>query len=181
MSKEKELHDINEYRISSLQSLLSEKSTLASTLSQKFTSLKSDFNFNMKLIEDRDRELDRYEGMIQQLQGKVEELGTEVERKNVEVAERVSEGKAEVARGAEQDQFWKKKVAEGREEVDRLRWEGEEGRRRGAEEVESMRRETQRLLREREEDMELMRREVTATFDEVMRGREAEGRRREVR
>ena len=130
MTKERELHDINEYRMNTLQSLLNEKEGIAQNLQQKFTQLKSDFNFNMKLIEDRDRELDRYEGVIKQLQEKIVELGEDLGRKDGELVERVSENKAEVARSQEQDNFWKGKVKESRDEVDRLRWEGEESRRR---------------------------------------------------
>jgi len=177
--KERELHDINSYRLNTLQSLLSEKEEVALNMQSKFEKLKNDFLFNVKLIEERDRELDRYETVIRQLQEKIEEFASEIQRKDTELADRISENKTEVARGQEQDNFWKLKVKEGREEIDRLRWESEEMRRRGGEEIESMRRETQRLLRERDEDMELQRREVTATFDEVMRSREGEGRRRE--
>ena len=57
LQKEKELHDINEYRIHTLESLLSEKEREVGEGKQRLSKLKEDFTYNLKLLEERDAEL----------------------------------------------------------------------------------------------------------------------------
>lgn len=57
IQKEKELHDINEYRLQTLETLLSEKEREIADGKQRLTKLKDDFTYNLKLLEERDSEL----------------------------------------------------------------------------------------------------------------------------
>lgn len=85
LTKEKELHDINEYRIETLEQvsvldsalaclgclmlmvlshsyhlqMLRERDRLLDELTGKMRKLKEDFQYNLSLIEERDNELDR--------------------------------------------------------------------------------------------------------------------------
>ena len=52
--KEKELHDINEYRIATLESLVQERDRDLTEHKAKLGKLKEDFTYNLKLLEERD-------------------------------------------------------------------------------------------------------------------------------
>ena len=62
--KEKELQDMNEYRIRALEGAIAERDRQVMELRENFKKLKVDFQYNLKLIEDRDAELERYEKMV---------------------------------------------------------------------------------------------------------------------
>ena len=59
--KERELHDINEYRLKSMEEAVRTREASEKAIRIKFKKLKDDFVFNLRLIEERDRELDKYE------------------------------------------------------------------------------------------------------------------------
>ena len=65
-SKEKELRDINEYRIASLQRSVEDKEAAAASARAKLSKLKEDFQYNLKLLEERDAELERYDATLAQ-------------------------------------------------------------------------------------------------------------------
>ena len=67
LQKEKELHDINEYRIHTLETLLQEKERELAEHKQQKAKLKEDFNYNLKLLEERDGELERYDSSFSSL------------------------------------------------------------------------------------------------------------------
>ena len=68
MSKEKELHDINHFRIHTLESLLKDRDRALSETQEKIQRLKTDFQYNLHLIEERDAELDRADAAVATLQ-----------------------------------------------------------------------------------------------------------------
>ena len=57
----KELHDISDYRLRTLEKAVSDKESDLSLERSRFAKLKEDFQYNLKLIEDRDSELARYD------------------------------------------------------------------------------------------------------------------------
>lgn len=60
--KEKEWKSATALQISSLQSALKQKQTEYQQLNEMFLKLKADFKYNLKLLQDRDRELKQYDG-----------------------------------------------------------------------------------------------------------------------
>ena len=59
--KEKEWRQIQEQRIEVLESNLRQKTLDLSEEKQKFNQLKEDFKYNLKLLEERDAELEKHE------------------------------------------------------------------------------------------------------------------------
>jgi hypothetical protein len=49
LEKERELHDINEYRIRTLEALLRDKETAAGAAKQQLAKLQEDFKYNLKV------------------------------------------------------------------------------------------------------------------------------------
>nr|CAB3228607.1 coiled-coil domain-containing protein 57-like [Phallusia mammillata] len=63
--KENEWRSISKLRITTLQKELSEKSQLFNELNDKFLKLKEDFKYNLKLLQERDEELNNLDGIRQ--------------------------------------------------------------------------------------------------------------------
>ena len=61
--KERELHDINEYRLHTLESLVAEREREAGVAKESLAKLKEDFAYNLRLLEERDAELERCAAM----------------------------------------------------------------------------------------------------------------------
>ena len=67
--KERELSEINAFRISTLESVLETKQAELDESSAALSKLKDDFKYNLKLLEDRDAELSRYDKAFLKLKG----------------------------------------------------------------------------------------------------------------
>lgn len=52
-----ELHDINEFRLQTLESLMAEKEKELTDAKARTTKLKEDFSYNLRLLEERDAEV----------------------------------------------------------------------------------------------------------------------------
>ncbi|GMH51103.1 hypothetical protein TrRE_jg12734 [Triparma retinervis] len=179
IEKEEELQSLTNYRLDSLQSLLSQKTSHLTSVMSQFNKLREDFEYNVKVVEGRDRELKRYEDYVGALERKVEEAAEEVRRLEVLRGEDLDRARKETLGVKEEVDFWRSKFDSMVKESDEARFKFERERDSMLRDMEEARREQQRTAREREEDMEAQRREVTGTFDEVLRVREMEGRRRE--
>ena len=85
--KERELHDINEYRLKSLEEAIRVREETETSLRGKFKKLKDDFVFNLRLIEERDRELDKYETTCDKLKTYVREREKDIANMKIEMNE----------------------------------------------------------------------------------------------
>jgi hypothetical protein len=59
--KEREWKTIQEKRIEALEASLKDKNVELDEQKKKFQELKEDFRYNIKLLEERDKELEKYE------------------------------------------------------------------------------------------------------------------------
>ena len=65
--KENEWREAQELRSKSLQSALKEKERQLNNEKLRFRKLKEDFEYNLKLLEERDQELQRYDALFSQV------------------------------------------------------------------------------------------------------------------
>jgi chromosome segregation ATPase len=121
LQKEKELHDINEYRIHTLESLVSDKEKDITEHKQRLQKMKDDFCFNLKLLEERDAELERYDASFSSLKAVVRERDQELSELKIATAELQHSVKQERERAAEAESYYQQKVAQLREEGDAAR------------------------------------------------------------
>ncbi|RHY05040.1 hypothetical protein DYB36_009775, partial [Aphanomyces astaci] len=163
LEKEKELHDINEYRIRTLEGLLKEKEQAMQGYKQKFYQLQEDFKYNLKVHTSS-----FYECMH------MEARESDVSELKIQLADVQSDLKMEKQKASEGDMYMQQKLKEVRGAMESTRWSYDEDMRKAKEEVESMKRRYERELREKDEDIESIRRELTVTFDDVLRQREQE-------
>ena len=85
--KERELHDINEYRLKSMEEAVRTREASEKAIRIKFKKLKDDFVFNLRLIEERDRELDKYETTCDKLKTYVREREKDIANMKIELTE----------------------------------------------------------------------------------------------
>lgn len=70
--KERELHDINQLRCERLEVALIEKDNTISDILKRFGALKDDFEYNLTLLDARDREIVQLEANCAQLSENIE-------------------------------------------------------------------------------------------------------------
>ncbi|CAM9531069.1 unnamed protein product [Phaeothamnion confervicola] len=179
MQKTQELSAINDFRFQSLERVLAEREEALEATRATLDRLKEDFRYNLSLIDDRDRELDRYEVAVADLTARLRESEAEASELRTQMADAAAAAAAADSRSAEVVHYWQAKCKDLKAEIETARATAENAQRRQREAVESMRTALQRELRDRDDDMEAQRRDMAASFDELMRQREAELRRRD--
>ena len=63
--KERELHEIHDLRCSQLEKLVAERDSLLLEAGRRFEQLRDDFQYNLALLEARDGEIRRLEGIVE--------------------------------------------------------------------------------------------------------------------
>ena len=174
LQKEKELHDINEYRIHTLESLVSDKEKDITEHKQRLQKMKDDFCFNLKLLEERDAELERYDASFSSLKAVVRERDQELSELKIATAELQHSVKQERERAAEAESYYQQKVAQLREEGEAARWKRDDELRTQRDEFESLKRDFVRQVRELQDTLERERREAASGFEAASVQREKE-------
>ena len=174
LQKEKELHDINEYRIQTLDGLLADKERELADAKQRVGKLKEDFTYNLKLLEERDAELERYEQSFNHLKAIIRDRDIEISELKISAAELQHTVKQERERVAESEAYYQQKMAQQREDAEALRWKLDDDLRTQRDEFEAFKREQQRAAREHTETLERERREAASAFEDAADGRERE-------
>ncbi|CAN0110215.1 unnamed protein product, partial [Scytosiphon promiscuus] len=179
-TKERELHEIHDFRIRSLEGLLEEREVALADSFARYDKLKEDFKFNLGLIEDRDVELGRYEAAVQGLKDDSHGKScVEASEAKMRLDEALSVHRQAAARENEQQGYWQAKCKALRDEMDGLRWAREEESRASRERAEAQRAALTRQLREREDELEAQRADSAEAFDRIMQQRQEEAQARE--
>eukprot|EP00624_Nannochloropsis_granulata_P001063 evm.model.NODE_1479_length_7697_cov_17.574900.4 len=153
ISKEKELHDINRFRIHTLESLLKDRDRALAENNEKIKRLKTDFQYNLHLIEERDAELDRADAAIASLQDTLRAQVHENEDMRQALTEAEQAGRRKAARIAAEteESFAQQEQAAAAAAAERERRVEQEWRRRHVLEMESIKREWEGQMLAREE------------------------------
>jgi hypothetical protein len=179
LSKEKELHDINEYRIRTLEHLLGERDATCSELNSKIAKLKEDFQYNLKLIEGRDAELERYDATFAEVKKVVRDRDVELSEVKIQLADAQAAAQQSAAKVLKTDSYYKTKLQELREQLESARWASEEEKHKMTEQFQAGKLDMERKGQEREQALDEQRRQVSESFDELMKRREDEANQRE--
>ena len=77
-AKERELQKIQDMRFTQLEKTIEDRDMLLLESSKRFEQLKDDFQYNLRLLEARDREITRLEGIIEKQGREKEDLEQQV-------------------------------------------------------------------------------------------------------
>ena len=125
-TKERELREINELRLGSLQQAVEERDAALDDARRKFKQLTADFEYNLRLLEERDAELEQFERTAEQFKGVLRERDVALEEEKLRAADAIAAAEKAAAAASEGEAFYKTKLKESRLRSDASRWEHEE-------------------------------------------------------
>ena len=177
--KEKYLHELNEFRIQALETAIAERDAEIHECRENLKKLKTDFHYNLKLIEDRDAELERYDATFANMNNALRDRDVEISELRIALDEAEGQIRAEKKRSEQVEIFCQDKLAESRERNEGLRSTKDEEIRRLRSEMDEMRRDFSRQLLDKDQTLEIQRKDMAASFDELSTAQEISSKARE--
>ncbi|XP_060796061.1 coiled-coil domain-containing protein 57 [Neoarius graeffei] len=173
-SKERELKELQALRVQQLETALSEATSELSTLKERFLRLRDDFQFNLRVLEERDQELERYDAMTVRIQTENSAWQAELSELRIQLA-KVQDALGEEKKQKEDLQAqYQKRGVEHRLQLERVYSKKEDEIQTVREENETLRRDLQRRIQASDGELALQKQEMLADFDSEMRKREHE-------
>ena len=132
-AKERELSELGDYRVSSLEAAVKERDEKLRRLQATIGRLRDDFGYNLKLVEERDVELAAAEEAVRCLEDRLRDSDLRKRELTKDVADR-NEKLDRAARAlAEREATWRQRFEEQKEELDQARWQAQDGARKSRE------------------------------------------------
>lgn len=172
--KEREWKELQALRIRQLETALNEATSELSTERERFLRLRDDFKYNLCVLEERDKELERYDALAARAQTEDSVRREEVSELRIEIA-KLQDALEEQQRVKEDIEVqYQKRGVEHRVKLEKVQNIMESEIQKLREENETLRRDLQRRIRESDGELALQKQEMTADFDSEMRKREHE-------
>ncbi len=178
-TKERELQQIREYHVQELQRKLMQEKSEKKELGNLLEKLRNDFKYNLRLIDGRDAELDRYESMLDHIKACLKDKEREASELSKHVEDLLNRESDIEERQATTIIHWQAKCKDLRDGMDRLKWSKEESIREARKEASKAKAQLSKHTLEAEDALEVSRRELTVSFEEVIGQREQESKSRE--
>uniref|UniRef100_W5KZA6 Coiled-coil domain containing 57 n=1 Tax=Astyanax mexicanus TaxID=7994 RepID=W5KZA6_ASTMX len=172
--KEREWKELQALRIQQLETALAEATSQLFSQRERFSQLRDDFQYNLRVLEERDRELEVYDAMAVQVRTEESARHEELSELRIQVA-RLQETIGEERRQNQDLQAqYQKRGVEHRLQLERIQSVKEDEIQKLREENEALKRDLQRRIQESEGELALQKQEMMADFDSEMRKREHE-------
>lgn len=113
IQKEKELQDLSKLRLQQLEDQVRQKNNQIDELNQKIEKIQDDFNFNLTLIDERDKELVDYESKFSNIKKLLKEKTIELSELKANSADCEQKFKNELAKSKMQEKL----LTEARDEL----------------------------------------------------------------
>lgn len=110
--KEREVTAMRERRVADLEARIERKEAELGELRGKMHALREDFAYNLELLDERDRELERYDVQVARMTSEAEESARQVRDAQLAAAEAASEAKSWRQRGVEAEAHHAQRIAE---------------------------------------------------------------------
>uniref|UniRef100_UPI00398E9EE7 coiled-coil domain-containing protein 57 isoform X1 n=2 Tax=Pristiophorus japonicus TaxID=55135 RepID=UPI00398E9EE7 len=172
--KEQEWKDLQIRHVQSLDTALRDSKTELKEHREKFNILKEDFMFNLKVLEERDRDLEWYDAMFAQL--KVTESCKQAEISDLQIQiDKMQEIVAKETKTREELQFqYQQRLKAHQLEIEKIHSSKDSKIDGQHEEYKKLKQDLERKVQEVEGQLALQKQEMLAEFDAEMRGREYE-------
>lgn len=181
LQKEKELHDINEYRIRALEELCQKKDAELEDLRTKFSQIKDDFQFNLDLIQQRDEELDTCETELARTKQSESGLRAELEQLKVQLSNSKAGHEADKIKLTETQAWYKQQLDALQAQISSSNSARAEEKRSWSSQLESVRVEAQARRRAMEVETEQKLAEMHEAAEAAMTQSQRESKKREER
>ncbi|XP_062331349.1 coiled-coil domain-containing protein 57 isoform X1 [Osmerus eperlanus] len=172
--KEREWKELQSLRVLQLESSLRGTQDELSVLRQRFQQLREDFRYNLTVLEERDRELEKYDAKATRVQATETARQEEVSQLRIQVAKLQEQREKEEREREEERRRSHQRAAEHRLQLERLQGCKDGDIQKQREAYEGMKRDLQHRLQEVEGELALQKQELMADFDNELRLREHE-------
>nr|XP_054762812.1 coiled-coil domain-containing protein 57-like [Lytechinus pictus] len=172
--KEQEWRHLQAMHAQSLEDCIREKDKTLKEHKEKFQMLKEDFKFNLKLLAERDQELDQLEVMQEQLRARLQSREAAVSELKIQIDELKTRRSQDERAMEDLQRHYQQRIREKQAEVEQYKICKDAELQTERDEVEALRRDMKRRISEVEEELDIQRREMSAGFDDASRKREKE-------
>ncbi|XP_026557667.1 coiled-coil domain-containing protein 57 [Pseudonaja textilis] len=172
--KEQELKELQAQQIHFQETTLQETRKQLQEMHRKFNSLKEDFTYNLKVLEERDKELEHFDTLFIQL--KMVENANQAEASDLRIqVDKLQQALAQETKKQEalKDQY-QRKLKEHQLALDQLHSSKDADISHYHEEYENMKQQLERKLQEAEGELALQRQELLVVIDTEIKEREHE-------
>ncbi|XP_077184136.1 coiled-coil domain-containing protein 57 isoform X3 [Paroedura picta] len=172
--KEQELKELQTYQINFLKTKLQETERQLHEIHRKFNRLKEDFTYNLKVLEERDRELEHFDTLLTQL--KIVENAKDAEVSDLKIqVDKLQQALNQETKNQEALQFqYQQKLKEHQLDLERLLSSKDSAMSHHCKGYENMKRQLERKLQEIEDELALQQQELLVEFDAEMKKKEHE-------
>ncbi|XP_048344241.1 coiled-coil domain-containing protein 57 isoform X3 [Sphaerodactylus townsendi] len=172
--KEQELKELQACQIHFLKTTLQETQKQLQEMQRKFNRLKEDFTYNLKVLDERDRELQHYDNLLTQL--KIVENAKEAEVSELKIqVDKLQQALNKETKKQEALQYqYQQQLKEHQLGLERLLSSKDSDLNHHHEEYENMKQQLERKLQEVEGELALQRQELLVEFDAAIKKREHE-------
>ncbi|KAH9514404.1 hypothetical protein Btru_025159 [Bulinus truncatus] len=172
--KEKEWRLILESRIEALENDCKNKDKTLTDEVTKFNELKEHFKYNLKLLEERDRELEKYDCTIAEIRNVLNEKNAEISELKIHLDDLKNVIKREEKTKDELQANYQRRLREKQAEVDNYKCHKDRELLDERKEYEEFRRNLQRQLTNVHNELDIQKRELTIEFEDALKKREHE-------
>eukprot|EP00105_Crassostrea_gigas_P017732 XP_011435624.1 PREDICTED: coiled-coil domain-containing protein 57 [Crassostrea gigas] len=172
--KEREWKEVTELRIQTLEAALSGKEKDLQEEKAKFSKLKEDFKYNLKVLEERDQELERYDVTFSELKAQLNVKTAEISELKIQLDDAKSSTKREVLAQEDLQKHYQHRLKEKQAEIDSFKSSKDSEINQERKEFEMFKRNLQRQLKQVEDDLDTQKRELNINFEDALKKREHE-------
>ncbi|CAL1527468.1 unnamed protein product [Lymnaea stagnalis] len=172
--KEKEWRQVLESRINALEGEVKQKDTELASEKIKFNELKEHFKYNLKLLEERDRELEKYDISFSEIRNALNQKNAEISELKIYLDDLKNVIKREEKTKDELQANYQRRIREKQMEVDTYKSCKDKELLDERKEYEQFRRDLQRQLVNVQNELDIQKRELTSEFDDAIKKREHE-------
>ncbi|XP_028263771.1 coiled-coil domain-containing protein 57 [Parambassis ranga] len=173
-SKEREWKELQAERVHQLETFLRKTQEECSTLRKQYKQLKEDFQFNLALLDERDRELEKYDAVTARALTVEQNRHAELNRLRQQITELEEQRAREEEERQEELSTHQHTAAQLRLQLDELQRTMSGENKSQMEKYEQMKMDLQRRIKSVEAEQSQQRQEMTAAFDGELRQREHE-------
>ena len=166
--KEKELQEISKLRLIQLEDQIRQKNLQIDSLTNKLQSIQEDFNYNVKLIDDRDAELHELESKYSSLQKTQKLKDCEISELRAIVASTEQRLKQESNKIKSQERVISDSRDQLREELTELKWKKEEEARKFNKIIDDLEKQNNRIVRGKEIEVNEVRQVLSLQFERTL-------------
>ena len=174
--KARELKEIRQYQASAVEASLKRKEKALLELQQKFQQLRNDFEYNLKLLEERDKELTQYDEVFEQLKNIINNKSAEISELHIHIDQLTNQIASFERDKADLKQHYTERVAELQRQTTTFQQQCHANADKERHHYEQLCNQLQLRLRQCEEESERIREESGRDLEELLRRKEQDHR-----